>query len=320
MTLSVALCTYNGESFIREQLESILNQTMAVDEIIVCDDMSTDKTLDIVEQIKTATTVPIYIHRNDKQLGAQRNFQQAVDLCHGNIIFLSDQDDIWMPEKVQTIVNFFDNNKSISTVFTNANLIDSDNNPTGEYIFDYFFDTLSHKLFDKGLGAERFAYSNCATGATIAIHRGRYENIRFSEYCTEGIFHDYVIAIQALTQKALAYIDTPLIKYRIHSDQSVGLSCEKPPIKTWKEPFIGNYTPFLQVAQSDYLNQRIQFLEYRKKIKYTPSGALKAISKLPVYLKYYNSHGLSLLLYDMYASLKHAILRRANNNDTRILD
>lgn len=318
--LSVALCTYNGESFIREQLESILNQTMAVDEIIVCDDMSTDKTLDIVEQIKSSTTVPIHLHQNDKQLGAQNNFQQAVNLCHGDIIFLSDQDDIWMPEKVQTIVSYFSENKNISTIFTNGYLIDDNNIQEKDTLFDYFFDTISHRLFNAGLVPERFAYSNCATGATMAIHRGRYGNICFSADCSEGIFHDYVIAIHALTQNALAYIDTPLIKYRIHSDQSVGLSCERPPIKTWKEPFIGNYIPFLQVAQSDYLNQRIQFFVYRKKIKYTPSGALKAISKLPVYLKYYNSHGLSLLLYDMYASLKHAIHRRANNNDTRILD
>lgn len=307
MTLSVALCTYNGESFIREQLESILNQTMTVDEIIVCDDMSTDKTLDIVEQIKTATTVPIYIHRNDKQLGAQNNFQQAVNLCHGDIIFLSDQDDIWMPEKVQTIVSYFSNNKNISTIFTNGYLIDDNNIQAESTLFDYFFDTISHKLFNAGLVPERFAYSNCATGATMAIHRGRYENIRFSEYCTEGIFHDYVIAIQALTQKALAYIDTPLIKYRIHSNQSVGLSCEKPPIKTWKEPFIGNYTPFLQIAQSDYFNQRIHFFEFRMHTKYTPSGVLKALFKLSLYLKYYKFDGLSILQYDMYTSLKHTL-------------
>lgn len=318
--LSVALCTYNGESFIREQLESILNQTMAVDEIIVCDDMSTDKTLDIVGQIKSSTTVPIHIYRNDKQLRAQSNFQQAVNFCRGDIIFLSDQDDIWMPEKVKTIVSYFSENKNISTIFTNGILINDNNIQSKDTLFDYFFDALSHRLFNAGLVPERFAYSNCATGATMAIHRCRYGNIRFSEYCTEGIFHDYVIAIQALTQNALAYIDTPLIKYRIHSDQSVGLSCEKPPIKTWKEPFIGNYIPFLQVAQSDYLNQRIQFFEYRKKNKYTPSGALKAISKLPVYLKFYKSNGVSLLLYDMFASLKHTIHHRTSNNDDHILD
>ena len=318
--ISVALCTYNGARYIRQQIESIHTQTMPVDEIVVCDDGSTDMTLNIIEQIKATTSIPIHIHRNKMALGTVNNFQQAVNFCQGDIIFLSDQDDIWMPEKVKTIVSYFSENKNISTIFTNGYLINDNNIQEKDTLFDYFFDSLSHRLFNAGLVPERFAYSNCATGATMAIHRGRYGNIRFSEYCTKGIFHDYVIVIQALTQNALAYIDTPLIKYRIHSDQSVGLSCEKPPIKTWKEPFIGNYTPFLQVAQSDYLNQRIQFLEYRKKIKYTPSGALKAISKLPVYLKYYNSHGLSLLLYDMYASLKHAIHRRANNNDTHILD
>lgn len=307
MVISVALCTYNGSTYIEDQLQSILTQTMPVDEIVVCDDGSTDDTLGIIEQIKASTSIPIHIHQNEKPIGVSNNFQKAINLCQGDIIFLSDQDDIWLPQKVQTIIDFFNNNKHVSTVFTNAQLIDDNNNPIGNYLFDYFFDTISHTLFDKGLVAERFAYSNCATGATMAIFKERYGDILFSEYCGGEILHDYAIAIKSLANNALAYIDTPLIKYRIHSNQSVGLSCEVPPIKKWREPFIGNYIPFLQIAQSNYLDNRIHFFEFRQQTKYSPHGALKAILKLPTYLKYYNYRGPSLMLFDIFASLKHTI-------------
>ena len=78
--LSVALCTYNGEKYIREQIESIINQTMLVDEIVVCDDGSTDDTLNVIKQINAETPVNIRIYQNETNLGVCANFQKAVKL------------------------------------------------------------------------------------------------------------------------------------------------------------------------------------------------------------------------------------------------
>ncbi len=100
MKTSVAMCTYNGESYLDEQLQSILEQTEPIDEIVICDDGSIDKTLSIIEKFIKAGT-PIRLILNQKNLGYTRNFEKAICLCSGDIIFLADQDDIWMPEKVK---------------------------------------------------------------------------------------------------------------------------------------------------------------------------------------------------------------------------
>lgn len=81
MKISVALCTYNGSKYIEEQLRSILNQTMQVDEIVICDDGSRDDTIQIIEEVKKEALTDIRIYRNETNLGVCANFQKAVDLC-----------------------------------------------------------------------------------------------------------------------------------------------------------------------------------------------------------------------------------------------
>jgi len=93
-TISVALCTYNGELYLREQLESILKQTFPPDEIIICDDGSTDTTIKILEEFRRKSFIPVKVYYNKENLGVSKNFEKAISLCSGDIIFLSDQDDV----------------------------------------------------------------------------------------------------------------------------------------------------------------------------------------------------------------------------------
>jgi glycosyltransferase involved in cell wall biosynthesis len=95
MKVSIALCTYNGEQYICNQLNSILNQSFPVNEIIVCDDASTDATIQILEDYKARFPGVITIYKNSINKGTIRNFENAITLTRGEIIFLSDQDDIW---------------------------------------------------------------------------------------------------------------------------------------------------------------------------------------------------------------------------------
>lgn len=99
MKTSVALCTYNGEKYIKEQLDSILNQTKKVDEIIVCDDCSSDKTVEILNHYSSTNPGLFKIYINEQNLRSVKNFEKAITLCTGDIIFLSDQDDFWVNEK-----------------------------------------------------------------------------------------------------------------------------------------------------------------------------------------------------------------------------
>src|SRR6201999_469319 len=99
--LSVALCTYNGERFLPQQLASMANQTRPPDELIVCDDRSSDRTIDIVREFAASAAYPVRIFENESNLGSAANFERAIRLCEGNLIALSDQDDIWYPIRLQ---------------------------------------------------------------------------------------------------------------------------------------------------------------------------------------------------------------------------
>ena len=108
--ISVAIATYNGQEFIKEQLLSILNQTMPVDEIVICDDQSSDDTVRIIQELLCDK---IYLYQNEKNLGNKLNFKKAPSYCKGDYIFLCDQDDIWKPNKVQTMIEIMQNHLEI---------------------------------------------------------------------------------------------------------------------------------------------------------------------------------------------------------------
>jgi Glycosyl transferase family 2 len=108
MQISVAMATYNGEAYIRDQLDSLAKQTLLPKELIVCDDGSADRTLEIVERFsKTTAPFPVHIYRNEKRLGFADNFLQAASLCKGDLIAFCDQDDVWLPEKLQYCLAMF---------------------------------------------------------------------------------------------------------------------------------------------------------------------------------------------------------------------
>lgn len=113
MLISVILCTYNGERYLRAQLDSILNQTKAVDEIIISDDASTDHTKDIInEYVSKFTNIRTIFNSIGK--GSARNFIETSCLAHGDIIFFCDQDDIWLSNKVEIMHNIMKDNPGIN--------------------------------------------------------------------------------------------------------------------------------------------------------------------------------------------------------------
>lgn len=101
------MATYNGAKYIREQLDDLAAQTHLPDELLVCDDGSTDGTLDIVEQFATAAPFPVRIHRNPERLGYRANFMTCAGLCTSDLIAFCDQDDRWDRNKLQEIVAVF---------------------------------------------------------------------------------------------------------------------------------------------------------------------------------------------------------------------
>lgn len=107
MKVSIAMATYNGANYLQEQLVSFAAQTRCPDELIVCDDCSNDETVLIIEEFSRVSPFPVRLIKNSFNLGFVKNFEKAIALCTGELIFLSDQDDVWFPEKVEYIENVF---------------------------------------------------------------------------------------------------------------------------------------------------------------------------------------------------------------------
>jgi glycosyltransferase involved in cell wall biosynthesis len=107
MKISIALCTYNGARYLSDQLNSFLTQTVLPDELVVCDDGSIDDTIDLLENFKANAPFDVRIYKNLRNLGHEQNFGKAIGLCNGDLIFLSDQDDVWLPEKIAIVVERF---------------------------------------------------------------------------------------------------------------------------------------------------------------------------------------------------------------------
>lgn len=314
MKLSVALCTYNGAKYIEEQILSILNQTMPVDEIVVCDDGSTDETLQIINRIKEKSLVEIRVFCNETTLGVCANFQEAVDLCRGDVIFLSDQDDVWHPHKVKTIVEWFEQHSDKSVVFTNAELINGEGKlATEDMLFDRVgFSKKYRDYFDAGCELAVFYYCNHATGATMAIKGKKV----FSRYCSNEILHDEVIALTAVQEGALGYIDEPLIQYRLHGSQQMSIPdsvCASE--QRFNESCILN--PEVHVSRSYRwtfpLSEKVldyqRFQKQRIEIEHSFMGYVVSDFNVKLYMTHYGKKCFTFMCYDMKKSIKYCFSR-----------
>lgn len=151
--VSVALATYNGERYIEEQLRSILQQSRPPDEIVISDDSSTDATLAIAARVLAASGVAYLLRTNKYSRGFSNNFQNALDHCSGDIVFLSDQDDSWHPTKVQTVLDAFDRNPRALLVLHDMEIGDAQLRPRHS--------TYLQELDALGMGRENYC-SGCA--------------------------------------------------------------------------------------------------------------------------------------------------------------
>jgi len=138
LRLSIAMATFNGELYLREQLSSLLAQDRRPDEIIIFDDSSTDRTVDIAYQFKAYAPFDIRIFTGSTRVGYEKNFERAIRECTGDIIFLCDQDDYWYPKKMLVIERHFIEHEWIMGVVHDLDLADSHLKPTGEKLTNYF--------------------------------------------------------------------------------------------------------------------------------------------------------------------------------------
>jgi glycosyltransferase involved in cell wall biosynthesis len=225
MKLSVAMCTYNGEKYLKEQINSILNQTIEVHEIIVCDDMSTDTTFSILNEYKENYPLLFIIIRNDNSLGTIKNFEKAISLTSGDLIFLSDQDDIWYTNKVDSMLSFFKSNKNCKLLFSDGDLVDDEGATLKSTLWEKWgFDILTQKKWENNnyVFFELLENRNRITGATICFAKSLKDSLPIIGY--PFFYHDAFLGLHAAAQKGLFFLRQSLIQYRVHDRQQVGVA------------------------------------------------------------------------------------------------
>lgn len=226
MKLSVAMCTCNGELYLSEQLESLAAQTRRPDELVICDDRSTDSTVEIIEAFAASRApFPVRLHVNDINLGVGKNFEHAVGLCMGDIVALADQDDVWSPQKLQLIEEQF-SSPAVGVVFSDAEIVNSRLEPSGHTMWEYTFPQEHRRLFSAGKSFEVLLAGCTVTGATMAF-RTRFKELAFPMPPIDSMIYDGWIALMVASVSEIAFVDHALIKYRQHERQQMGFRPQK---------------------------------------------------------------------------------------------
>jgi glycosyltransferase involved in cell wall biosynthesis len=198
---SVVLASYQGERFIGEQLDSVLPQLAPEDEVVVSDDVSTDRTFEVIARRGDAR---IRVLANDKRMGYVANFQRAIAGCRGDTVFFCDQDDIWLPNKVEML----------DAALRTAGCAASD-----AIVVDDRLETL-HRSYFELRGARRFSCLSLylkpsIIGATVACRRDYLETLL---PFPAGVPHDFWLTFNAACDNTLVVLRMPLILYRRHTD------------------------------------------------------------------------------------------------------
>lgn len=216
--ISVAMCSYNGEKYIKEQLDSILMQTKKPDEIIICDDASKDNTLNIIyEYKKKYRDMEFIIVRNSTNVGYIQNFLNAVRKASGDIIFLADQDDIWYSTKVENVIEQFYTNEKVLAINHAYDLIDE----KGYKIKNRLSVHQNEDGILRKIEWKKFIVSTRFPGMSMAIRKELLSLL--PDISTEFIpAHDWFLNEVASYADGMYYLGKKLAGYRQHENNSVG--------------------------------------------------------------------------------------------------
>lgn len=226
--VSVALATFNGEKYISKQLHSLLFQRRTIDEVIIVDDASTDKTADIVKDfIEKNQLLNWHLYINEKNIGFLKNFKSAIEKTTGNIIFLCDQDDIWCKTKVDSMLNRFESDERIKAIYSGFNIIDENDNVihARQKVFHSNNNLIKFRIepFETvKINLSTICKYNISPGCTLAFTR-EVKDI-YLEKTKNICVHDWEIALIAAFLDGLYFFNTPLTQYRVHSSNTIGLS------------------------------------------------------------------------------------------------
>lgn len=219
---SVTLATCEGGRFIDEQLDSIASQSRPPDELVVVDDASLDATVERVTAFAARAHFPVRIEHNRERIGATANFARAVALCAGDVILLADQDDVWNPDKIASLAGILEERPEVGLVFSNGEVVDGALRPLGYDLWrSLFFDERDRARVRAGEATAVFARRVVAAGTTLAF-RARFVSMLVPFPDLPSV-HDAWIAFLVASVSECEIVETPLIRYRLHGANQIGL-------------------------------------------------------------------------------------------------
>ncbi len=310
MKISLIMAVYNGEKYLIKQLQSINNQTNKIDEVILIDDCSKDRSVEIIEEfIKENQLDNWKLIINNENLGYKNNFKKGLSLVSGDIIFLADQDDIWHLDKVEKILTVM--NDDILAISSSFDFINQDDqkfqikqniNKSNNNIIDF---KITEKLTKIDL--KYLLKSNIAQGCTMAIRKELVKE--YLQVTKSKLPHDWDLNLIASIHNGCYFYDEKLIDYRIHDANTIGLDevdqtfLENKDKRTkdrisYLKSELGNveYALGLDLTSQDhnmclrnkkYLNDRIKYIEAKKifkLVKYYISGNYREFGRLKTFL------------------------------------
>ncbi|MDP1805064.1 MAG: glycosyltransferase family 2 protein [Acidimicrobiales bacterium] len=312
--VSVALCTYQGERFLAEQLQSIARQALLPVELVVCDDGSTDGTPEVVARFAELAPFPVRFHVNAARLGVAGNFSRAISLCQGEVIALADQDDVWLPAKLERLVVALDDHPDVGAAFSDAELVDASLRPLGRTMFDVTrFTPRRRRRFVSGRGLDVLLARNVVCGATLAFRSSLRDLLL--PIPTTGL-HDMWLSTLLCAVTEVAVVDEPLVRYRQHGANQVGAPATTLRAKLTRRRTQGVFGDELAHYQgmlarlaaqppamvdphkSEILERKVRHLEFR----YDPSGhrTIPVIAELARGHYHRYSRGVESAGYDLF--------------------
>jgi glycosyltransferase involved in cell wall biosynthesis len=218
--ISIALCTFDGARHLEAQLESLSAQDRLPDELVACDDRSSDETVAILELFARRAPFPVRVELNESRLGSTRNFEKAIGLCTGDLIATCDQDDVWLPGKLALCEEAFVRDPRLGLVFTDAEIVDESLRPLGYRLWETLhFDDRARRRVLRGGAFGLLLRQWLVTGATM-VFRSEHRSLVLP--IPECWIHDGWIAFLVGAVAPVGLVDRPTVLYRQHPGQQIG--------------------------------------------------------------------------------------------------
>jgi glycosyltransferase involved in cell wall biosynthesis len=217
--VSVAMAVYNGEQYLSAQLESIAGQTRPPDELVITDNTSNDATPSIVAAFADKVQFRVVFRVNDRNLGVAKNFERAISYCTGDIIFLADADDVWVPHKIERQMAPFLTSDEVVLVLSDRELVNSRLEPLGQTWCQLTkCGPRAHRQIEQGKFSALLRTQ--LSGNSMAF-RATLKKLLLPMEVDD--WHDYWLGILAASFGKTVFIAEPLVKYRLHDNQNSGM-------------------------------------------------------------------------------------------------